>query len=268
MPSTLAESRNLFYKEKTYILWFWVTAGIVLSIDLFWFFPTTRAFTIVKFLEHIFLQNAFSPLEILHQVVITFMICLVWTSRDEGSFQGFELFRKGFLILLFLVFIEELAWGHNFVDYPWPDAIAPFMGRHEDVHNVMIGGADISDLLEALAAVFACTLLARSRNLKLPFVPVFPLTKSAFKMLRFAFFLSPLSMIKEVNEQDLIFETAIFSALSMGMMAGMGKLKTVAHDWEDSSAYHRMILWILLPLPWIKFVYLVLYGHYEMFPGH
>lgn len=130
----------------------------------------------------------------------------------------------------------------------------------------MIGRADIADLLEALAAVFACTLLAWRSKPAFTLIPSLPLTRSSFYMLAFSFLISPLSMIREVNEQDIIFENAIFAALTMGILSGIGKLQTINSDWEDNAFLHRMILWMLVPLPWIKFFYLVLFGHYPAFP--
>lgn len=266
MNSVSSKIIEWFYKERNYILSFWIMTGIVFFIDAFWFHPTTRHIPIVRFVEFVLLHHPLSPLELFQQLLNTIMIWFVWKAKDEGAFKGFEVFRISFVILLILVWLEEISWGQVLHRYPWPEAIAPFMEHHADVHNVMIGRADIADLMEALAAVFTCVLLAFPTKHSSTLIPSLPLTRSSFHMLAFSFLISPLSMIREVNEQDIIFENAIFASLSMGILAGIGKLKTQNDAWEDQSSNHRAILWMLVPLPWIKFLYLVFFGHYPAIP--
>ena len=196
MTSVISKLLDWFHRERNYILSFWIMAGIVFFVDAFWFHPTTRHLPIVQAVEYVILHHPLSPLELFQQLLNGIMIWIVWKSKDEGVFKGFEFFRISFILLLILVWLEEISWGQVLHRYPWPEAIAPFMQDHADVHNVMIGRADIADLMEAMAAVFICMLLATKEKSLFGLIPSFPLTKSSFHMLSFSFLISPLSMIR------------------------------------------------------------------------
>ncbi len=266
MESTIYSHTKItqfFYSAKSYRRYFWWSAAVVILVDAFWLHAITRHHFLVQKAERIFLSHPYSPIEFCQQILIGFII---WTMlKEREAFQGNQIFRKLFLALLFLVFIEEVSWGQIFYRYAWPEPLSPMMGTHFDFHNLMVGGADISDLLEALAGTFTCFLLVpgltQMKVRKFFGIPELPLTYWSFQMLSFSFLLSPFSMIREVNEQDLIYENAILASIIMGLLSFCGKLQS-----DDQKIPRRpSALWVLSLLPWIKFFYIMKYGHYELF---
>lgn len=263
----MTKLQDWFQTERTYQLWFWIGAALVLSVDALWIHPTIRHLPTVQSIEIVMLRHPFSPLEILQQVFLTGLIIFVWGERKSEPFKHYPLFSFALLALLVLLYIEELSWGQIFHRYPWPSPVAPLLGPHIDVHNVMLGWADTSDLIEALAGLFICVLFVPfgwlRKILRAFRVPPLPLTCSGFRMLVFSFLLSPFSMIREVNEQDIIYENGIFAVLIMGILAFAGKLRPTGPLLQEDQG---RILWGLALLPWVKFFYLVRFGHYPLFP--
>lgn len=261
---------------------FWLSAFVVVSIDVLHFFPQNRNISFIdqfilnhdlekfiptlEMIKYYVLFHDNTPLEEVHHVILLFMIFVLATGGSNDFLKRYPLFRWSLLGSLIFALCEELVWGG--VYFPgMTQKIIPSV-KEVNLHNEYILQAKYSDVAEMVGAACVCFFLFKNNdrleNLKSRLkIPSFKFSKSQYWMFIIANISTLFAIMDEASEFDIIFENAIYLCLLMSLCRESGNLGNEKELIDESESLRRAALWTSL-LPVFKFIVVSQYQHIQI----